>query len=122
MSHEALRYYGIGLIGKGKLAGTYYGELSTVTVDNGYISLFIQYGLVLGIIVLTLWVMLAKRTIGFNNRFVFWSIFFVSVVNLINSDLISYRVAVWYCYMMMPQSTTILDYGNINSIKRKTKF
>lgn len=125
MSSQALAYYGIGLLGRGKLAGTYYGELSSVTVDNGYISFVIQNGIVAGVVLLVLWTYMLKYSMKFNNRYVVLGIIVIGILNFINSDLISYRVAVWYCILFnqndrfLTENQSAVGRSNIRRIQFK---
>lgn len=121
MASEAIKYYGIHFIGMGKDAATYNGALNTVTVDNGYVSLFIQNGFVVGIIVIVALTYITQKATYYKNRYILWALVIFAALNMINADLISYRAIAWYCILVNPQDQLLLS-DEVLMKKRKRLF
>ena len=121
MANEAIKHYGINFVGMGKDAATYNGTLDTVTVDNGYISLFIQNGIVVGIIIIAALTHITRLAIYYKNRYILWALVILSALNIINADLISYRAIAWYCILVNPKDQLLLS-NEVHLKKRKKLF
>lgn len=125
MASQALNYYGIHILGSGKDAATYNGALNTITVDNGYVSMFIQNGLIVGIIVIAAWTFITQRATYYKNHYLLWVLVIISILNLINSDLISYRVVAWYCILvnqrdpLMMSDELVVEQNGMNNKKKR---
>lgn len=120
MAHDALNYYGITLLGLGKIAGTYEGELNALmanTVDNGYILLVIQRGLIIAIVVVMALSYLIKIAVNKKNLYLLLALVVFAVENMINADLISYRSVILYCFIFN-QSDTLLEGQDKSDAKR----
>lgn len=103
MANEALEYYGVTLFGLGKDAGTYSGSLNSViqnTVDNGYISLFLSRGLIVGILVIVMWTAMCWLAMKKKNQYLLFVLIVIALENLINGDFISYRAVVFYSILL----------------------
>jgi len=103
MAGEALRYYGLTVFGLGKDAGTYTGVYNSIianTVDNGYVLLFIQRGIIIGIIVIFLWLMLTNIAYKKKNQYLLFVLIVLAIENMINADFISYRSIAFYCILL----------------------
>ena len=120
MASEAIKYYGIHFIGMGKDAATYNGTLNTITVDNGYISLFIQNGFIVGTIVIVALTYITQKCTYYRNRYILWALVIFATLNMINADLISYRAIAWYCILVNPQDQLLISDEVL--IKRKKKL
>lgn len=107
LAHEALNYYGITLFGLGQDAGTY-NMLADNTVDNGYILIFIQLGMVLALIVIGVWSYLIKLSIK-KNKYLFLALFILAVENLINTHLYSYKMLPFFCILMNTSDVFLLS-------------
>lgn len=103
MAGEALRYYGLTLFGLGKQAGTYEGEYNIKvglnTVDNGYILMFLQWGILIGMILLLGWSVLTDLAARKQNTYLLIVLCMLAAANLINSDLVTYRAVMYYCVL-----------------------
>lgn len=98
LGSEAIQYYGIKLIGSGKTSGTYLGTLPNNTVDNGYILLFIQYGLILGVLVMLLWINVAK--LCSKSFYCTEALVIFALLNIVDSYLTSYMAIPFMCIML----------------------
>ena len=106
LGNNALSYYGIKLFGSGKTSGTYSGALMNNTVDNGYVILFIQYGLFIGIFVLLLWTWVAIIV----KRDAYWKLAIIafSLLNIIDSYLTSYLAIPFICVLLNKDDLIII--------------
>lgn len=98
MGYEALRLYGISLFGNGTSAGVYTVSVNN-TVDNGYLYMWFQRGLVVAVLIVLLWIFYSYK-IAKNNPY-FRIVFLVfAVENLFNAHFISYKIIPFYCLML----------------------
>lgn len=101
LGKEALDFYGIGLFGAGQFAGTYNSTvLANNTVDNGYIALFLQNGLIIGLLVVGIWTYLTYRAEKQGNIFLTIALVLLAVENLVNYHLGSYKLLPFFCLLM----------------------
>ena len=107
LGSEAIRYYGIKLIGSGKTSGTYMGALADNTVDNGYILLFIQYGLIIGIFVLALWIYVS--VLCNKSRYCTGALIIFALLNIVDSHLTSYMAIPFMCILLNQNDPLILS-------------
>lgn len=96
--YETIKYYGIHLIGNPSTVGTT-ESLNGVVVDNGYLMLFLQKGLVIGVVVISIWVWLTYISVKKENNYflIFLAIF--AVANVIDYHFISYRNIPFFCIL-----------------------
>ena len=91
-AHKVLNYYGIHMFGSGFLAGTINSEIGEYAVlDNGYLMLFVQRGIIFGSIIILLWTfaigIVAKR----RNIYVMLPFIMLAAENFIDFQLLSYK-------------------------------
>ncbi len=101
-SQQMLLYYGkdtFSLFGYGDTAGTAIDNLGYI-VDNGYIKMFIQRGVLISTILIIVWSRLIY--IAQKKRQVYLLICLVAVViaNIINDQFLSYRLIPFYCIFL----------------------
>lgn len=118
LAHDALEYYGITFFGLGKDAGTY-NMLSDNTVDNGYILMFIQLGIILAIVIIGIWSYLVKLSME-QNKYLLLVLLILAVENLINTHLYSYKMLPFFCILM--NSDDIFLVLNVAAEKIKNKI
>jgi len=92
-AYEALKHYGVQVLGSGFTAGTLNDPetMGYMVVDNGYLFLLLQRGILFFLLILLLWT-LATHTAGKGkNPYLYFAFLEVALVNLIDSHLTSYR-------------------------------
>lgn len=122
LAKEALNYYGIGLIGAGKNAATYNStELIDNTVDNGYISFFIQNGIIVGVIVIAIWTYITFLAVKNSNRYLTLGLVMIAIENLINPHLGSYLLIPFFCIVMNKNDIFVIqkDYAITKFLKNR---
>lgn len=97
LGHEALKYYSITLFGSGANAATY-DFLSNNTVDNGYLALLIQRGIILSVCIVGIWTYLCRVCLKKSSYMAIVIILF-AVENLINAHFLSYKMIPCYCIL-----------------------
>ena len=101
---EAIDFYGINILGAGKFAGTYNSTvLAENNVDNGYIALFLQNGIVIACIVIGFWMYLTYVAAKKGNAYLTLALVVLAVENLLNSYLGSYKVLPFFCILLNQQ-------------------
>lgn len=96
-AYENIRYLGLALLGSGADAGT---TEALLTVDNGYIIMFLQNGIILGSMVLACWIYMGYIAVKQKNFYLLIIIVLLSVENLINSHLINYKMIPMFCILV----------------------
>ena len=121
LAHEAIEYFGIGIIGAGKYAGSYQSTaLLDNTVDNGYVSLFLQNGIIVGIIIVGLWTYLTYMSEKKNNTYLTFALVFLALENIVNSHLGSYKLLPYFCLFI--NNEDIFWYGKSTYEHTKKKI
>ncbi len=121
LSKEAINFFGIGIIGAGKYAGTYNSvELVENTVDNGYISLFLQQGLIVAFVVIGIWCYLTYIAQKSGNKFLTLVFVVFAVENIVNTHLISYKMLPFFCILLNTKDKFIA--GNLIWVNHKKKL
>lgn len=96
--YETIKFYGIHLIGNPSTVGTT-DSLNGVVVDNGYLMLFLQKGLVIGSIVISCWIWLTYISIKKENNYLLIFLLIFAVANVIDYHFISYRNIPFFCIL-----------------------
>lgn len=99
LSNEAIKRYGINILGAGKNA-TLYSAISDITVDNGYISVLIGDGVIVAIILIAVWTLIAAIVTKKNNKYLLLPIVLLAVENLINTHLGSFKLIPFFCILL----------------------
>lgn len=101
LANEAIDFYGITLLGAGKDAGTYNSIVfPDNTVDNGYVLLFIQRGLLIGIMIVGIWCYLSWLGQKKKNVYLVLALMILAVGNIINAHLLSYKMLPFLCMLL----------------------
>lgn len=111
MASAALEYYRVTLLGLGKDAGTYNGLYNTITsntVDNGYVLIFIQRGILIGLIIIFFWSYLCNIAAQKRNQYLMFVLILLAIENIINADFISYHSIAFYC-ILLNQNDLLLE-------------
>lgn len=93
---EAVKYYGIHLLGSGFDAGTFSGEIEVI-VDNGYIMLFMQRGIMLGCIVIFFWTYITRMVGKNKNPYILIPILMFAVENFVDYQVMSFHFIPFMC-------------------------
>ena len=123
LSYECLQIYPLNLLGHGQEAGTYSG-LGNLTVDNGYVSLYVSSGILIATAVIALYVALVNIGIKKKRTYLVITLSFLAVANIVNSHLISYMLLPIFCVLFNRQDP-LLDGKMLGSLfykKRKIRF
>lgn len=99
MGHQALAEYGVSLIGYGNEAGTY-STLANATVDNGYILVYLQRGIIILVAVLVLYELLISIALKQKNMYLIMILVFLAFENTINAHLFTYKLIPLYCILL----------------------
>lgn len=101
LGKEALDYYGLGLLSFGKDAGSYNStELLNNTVDNGYLSAYLQLGLISVILLIGIWTYLTYISEKKHNPFLTLAFVMIAIENIVNSHLVSYKMLPFFCLLL----------------------
>ncbi len=101
LGKEALDFYGLGFLSFGQNAGSYNSvELLNNTVDNGYIAIYLQMGLVSALLLIGMWTYLAYICEKKKNPFLTLVFVMIAIESLVNSHLGSYKLLPFYCILM----------------------
>lgn len=106
MASEALRFYGIGLVGSGRKAVLYSSEsLLNITLDNGYINVLIGDGLVVFLVLIVIWTYITFIAEKQRNKYLLLVLCLIAVENLINSHLGSFKLIPFFCILVNPNDS-----------------
>lgn len=95
---QAVQYYGIHFLGSGFDAGTFSGEIGVI-VDNGYIMLFMQRGIIFAIITLALWTSISHLVVKNKNPYIMIPIIILALENFVDYQIISFRYIPFICLL-----------------------
>lgn len=121
-AYLTLKEYGLNLFGFGRIVGTRQDAiLSNINVDNGYVIMGLQYGLILlGVVIFMLFLStleIRKKT----NIFIFMALAFIAIENIFDANLSSYKMIPFYT-IFLHKGDRLLEMGTIYRnlrIKRK---
>lgn len=95
-SHAAIEKYGISIIGYGLSAGKATGYYGENLIDNAYILMLIQKGLLISLFVILFWSYLTYMAEKENNSFLTIALVIIAVASLIDDHLITYKMIPFY--------------------------
>lgn len=95
-AYKVIQTYGFHIIKSNFTAGTDYGINGTI-IDNGYLMLFMQRGLLFGIAILALWTHICKSVVNNNNKYIFLILLMIAIENFIDYQIISYKFLPLLC-------------------------
>ena len=96
---EAIKYYGIYLFGSGFDAGTAQGAIKVI-VDNGYIMLFMQRGILFAILLLVYWSEIIRILLKKNNFYLIIPILMIALENFVDYQILSYHFLPFMCIFL----------------------
>lgn len=97
MSNFAIQQYGITLLGSGLQVTRNIVGIDNATIDNGYMNVLLQHGIIITAIILAIWCNMAYRAEKRRNLYMLLALCIFAVANLLDSHLISYKVIPFYC-------------------------
>ena len=108
MSHTAINQYGISLFGKGLEVSRYMTGIENGTIDNGYVSLLLQRGIIICIIIMILWCRMTYLAEKNNNMYLLIGLVIIAILNLIDAHLSSYKVIPFFCVLLDESKSMLL--------------
>lgn len=122
MSNNALKQYGVTLFGNGISAIYTWNDtmsnFTTSTLDNGYVSLLVQRGIIIFVCVLFVWCTLTYRAQKNGNIYLLFGLLILAIANIIDSHLLSYKVIPYFC-LYMELNSELLESSKLKLLKRK---
>ena len=100
-AHAGLKHYGLSILGYGLKAGQATGTNGENLVDNGYVLILLQRGIILTIMVIVMWSYLTY--IAERDKYMVLSLILIAVASLIDNHLISYKMIPFYCTFISGQ-------------------
>ena len=101
-AHAGLKHYGLSILGYGLKAGQATGTNGENLVDNGYVLILLQRGIILTIMVIVMWSYLTYIAEKNRDKYMVLSLILI-VASLIDNHLISYKMIPFYCTFISGQ-------------------
>ena len=108
MTNYAIQQYGISIFGKGLQVSRNIRGIENATIDNGYLSVLLQHEILICLIVMFIWCFMTFKAEKKANKYLLIVLVAFSVMNIIDSHLISYKMIPFYC-LMMEEKTSIFE-------------
>ena len=102
-AHAGLKHYGLSILGYGLKAGQATGTNGENLVDNGYVLILLQRGIILTIMVIVMWSYLTYIADKNRDKYMVLSLILIAVASLIDNHLISYKMIPFYCTFISGQ-------------------
>ena len=102
-AHAGLKNYGLRILGYGLKAGQATGTNGENLVDNGYVLILLQRGIILTIMVIVMWSYLTYIAEKNRDKYMVLSLILIAVASLIDNHLISYKMIPFYCTFISGQ-------------------
>ena len=102
-AHAGLKHYGLSILGYGLKAGQATGTNGENLVDNGYVLILLQRGIILTIMVIVMWSYLTYIAEKNRDKYMVLSLILIAVASLIDNHLISYKMIPFYCTFISGQ-------------------
>ncbi len=99
-SHAVLNEYGVNLFGFGLEVGKSTGDFGENIIDNGYMMILLQRGVLLTCLIIAGWSFLMYKAEKEKKYFVVLSLFIIAVASIIDNHLLSYKLMPYYCMMI----------------------
>ena len=119
MGHAALDYYGLSVLGSGAKAATY-EYLANNTVDNGYVAILIQRGIIIMPLIIVMWTTIISHSIRVN-PYITLVLILLAVENVINAHLTSFKLIPLACILLNTDDPYLL-YRQTSVIDTKKKL
>ncbi len=94
--YQTMEVYGLHLIGNENSVGTL-DSLNGVVVDNGYVMLFLQKGIIIGSLIILFWTWLLYKALKSRDKYLMISLVVLAIINIIDYHFISYLNIPFYC-------------------------
>ena len=102
-AHAGLKHYGLSILGYGLKAGQATGTNGENLVDNGYVLILLQRGIILTIMVIVMWSYLTYIAEKNRDKYMVLSLILIAVASLIDNHLILYKMIPFYCTFISGQ-------------------
>lgn len=119
-SHAAIDKYGISLIGYGLNAGKATGNFGENLIDNAYILVLIQKGVIIATIVILFWCYITYKAEKEKNAFLVLSLVIIAVASLIDDHLITYKMIPFYAIAFLNDYT--INHNQQMKVKPKRHY
>lgn len=96
-NHAVLNEYGVNLFGFGLEVGKSTGDFGENIIDNGYVMILLQRGVLLACLIIAGWSFLMYKAEKEKKYYVVLSLFIIAVASLIDNHLLSYKLIPYYC-------------------------
>ena len=93
----------LSILGYGLKAGQATGTNGENLVDNGYVLILLQRGIILTIMVIVMWSYLTYIAEKNRDKYMVLSLILIAVASLIDNHLISYKMIPFYCTFISGQ-------------------
>lgn len=114
-ANEAIKYFGVGILGAGKNAGLYSSISSNAfTIDNGYICIMISEGVGILLILIGIWTYLIYLAEKHNNKYMVLVLVILALENIINTHLGSFKLIPFFCILLNENDDFLCDKFNGN--------
>ena len=114
-SHAVLTKYGVSILGFGSEVGKATGANGENVIDNGYILLLLQKGILITILIVALWCYIAYMAEKKRKTYMVLTLIMIAVASLIDAHLLTYKMIPFYCIF------TLNDYAIHPIIHRKNE-
>ena len=120
-AYRTISTYGLHLFGSGFSAGTTNSIVSNYAIlDNGYLMLLVQRGILMGIFVIMMWTAISCIAAKKNNTYIIIPLIIIALANLIDYHILSYRFLP-FMILVLHRKDASLDYlGRSKKLNNKT--
>lgn len=96
-SHAMLKKYGFSILGVGSQISNEVGPNGENIIDNGYILLVLKYGILIMLLIVTLWSYITYMAEKKQNKYMVLALVMIAGASLIDSHLLTYKMIPFYC-------------------------
>lgn len=96
-SNSVLKEYGVNLFGFGLEVGKSTGDFGENIIDNGYVMILLQRGVILSCLIIAGWSFLMYKAEKEKKYYIVLSLFVIAVASIIDNHLLSYKLIPYYC-------------------------
>lgn len=96
-AHAGLKHYGLSILGYGLKAGQATGANGENLVDNGYVLILLQRGIIITVMVILMWSYLTYMAEKSRDKYMVLALILIAGASLIDNHLITYKMIPFYC-------------------------
>ena len=113
-----LKRYGVSIWGGGSEIGKAIGPNGENIINNGYILLILQYGILIMFLILTLWCYITYMAEKEHNKYMVLALVMIAGASLIDAHLLTYKMIPFYCSFTLNGYNTQLFIHKRNQRKK----